>query len=167
MKYFEIDAFFPTYKENNPAQTCILLNNGITQYSHYSIRQFIPHLLYETGLDERSIRLWSSKLTGSKHLVPLIIDNLNIFIPIKFAVPIKNNACTSAYGYINLGSIDHFSDTEVVLKNQTALSTLSSVKYIEKKIVDAKLLTYAYLDMKKKFEFMWKEDAHMITELIK
>nr|WP_303244292.1 hypothetical protein [uncultured Cellulosilyticum sp.] len=167
MKYFEIDAFFPIYKKEGPAQTCILLTNGTKQYSHYSIRQFIPHLLYDTGLDERSIRLWSSKVTGSKHLLPLIIDNLNVFIPIKFAIEGENNRISVVYGYVNLGSIAHYSNKEVILKSQVSLPTLSSIKYIEKKIVDAKLLTYAYLDIKKKYEFMWKEEAHMIEEMMK
>lgn len=159
MKYFEIDAFFPFYPKEGPAKTCIVLNNGTKHYSHYNVQQFIPHLLYDVGLDYRSICLWSSKVTGAKHHMPLVIDNLNIFIPVRFNAAQEGNstAAPASYGYVHTRSIEHFSDTEVVLRSQVALSTLSSTKYIEKKLIDAKLLAYAYLDTKKKYEFMWKE----------
>lgn len=155
MKYFEIDAFFPCHSEDGTAKTCILLSNGTKHYSRYNMRQFISHLLCDVGLDYRSIRLWSTKVTGAKHHLPLIIDNLNIFLPIKFQMNMPGPE--TSYGYVHLGSIARYSDTEIILKNQIALATLSSTKYIEKKMIDAKLLTYAYLDNKKKYEFMWKE----------
>lgn len=157
MKYFEIDAFFPYYSEDGAIKTCVLLTNGTKQYSRYNMRQFISHLLCDVGLDYRCVRLWSTKVTGVKHHLPLIIDNLNIFLPIKFPAQAHTPRSETSYGYINLGSIARYSDTEIVLKNQITLSTLSSTKYIEKKMVDAKLLTYAYLDNKKRYEFMWKE----------
>lgn len=155
VKYFEIDAFFPCYKEDTNIKTCIILSNGTTRYSHYNMRQFTARLLCDIGMDYLSLRLWSSKVTGAKHHLPLIIDNLNVFIPIRFKA--KANGNETSYGYINMGSIERYSDTEIVLRNQVVLPTLSSTKYIEKKMVDAKLLTYAYLDNKKRFEFMWKE----------
>lgn len=155
MKYFEIEAFFPCHRADGTAKTCILLSNGTKQYSHYDMRQFISHLLCDVGLDYRSIRLWSSKVTGIKHHVPLIIDNLNIFLPIKFQT--EGTTHETSYGYVHLGSIASYKDSEIVLRSQTTLPTLSSSSYITKKMVSAKLLTYAYLDNKKKYEFMWKE----------
>lgn len=155
MKYFEIEAFFPCHKDDSSAKTCILLSNGTKQYSPYNMRQFVSHLLCDVGLDYRSIRLWSSKVTGIKHHMPLIIDNLNIFLPIKFQT--EDAVHEISYGYVHLGSIASYTDSKIVLRSQNILPTLSSCSYIDKKIVSAKLLTYAYLDNKKKYEFMWKE----------
>lgn len=154
MKYFEIDGFLPFYTEDGHDQTCILLKNGDKEYSPYAIKHFIPHLLFDTGLDVRSTRLWATKITGLKQNLPLVIDDQNIFIPIKFRKPLKST--TTAFGYINYTSIATYSDMRITLNNQNILETLSSAKYIDKKLIDAKLLAYAYLDTRKQYEFMWK-----------
>lgn len=155
MKYFEIEAFFPCYSADGSVKTCILLHDGTKQYTHYELRQFVSHLLCEIGLDYRSIRLWSTKVTGIKHQVPLIIDTQNVFLPVKLQKEGTMNEVS--YGYIHTGSIVSYTDSEIVLKSQTILPTLSSSSYIDKKMVSAKLLLYAYLDHKKQYEFMWKE----------
>ena len=154
MKYFEIDAFYPFYTEDGHDHTCILLKDGSKEYVSQCVKHFIPHLLYDTGLDARSIRLWASKVTGLKQNLPIIIDENIIFIPVKFRK--RLNSTTTAFGYINYNSILSYSNTTVTLKNQTILETLSPTKFIDKKLIDAKLLAYAYLDTRKQYEFMWK-----------
>ena len=103
VKYFEIDAFYPFYTEDGHDHTCILLKDGSKEYVSQCVKHFIPHLLYDTGLDARSIRLWASKVTGLKQNLPIIIDENIIFIPVKFRK--RLNSTTRAFGYINYNSI--------------------------------------------------------------
>lgn len=111
-------------------------------------------MLYSLHLDPVAVKHWTFETIGSKLNTPLIIDNQLIFLPVKFRKGVgKQDGC---FGYVSLLHLNTYRDYQMTLCNGQVLPTLSQKSYIQKKLMDAKLLSYAYLDYKKQYEFMWK-----------
>ena len=109
-------------------------------------------MLYQFHLDPRAVAHWTYEVIGSKLNTPITISNDIIFLPVKIRPTIgKQDGC---FGYINNAFITSYEDHLVYLCNGETLSTLSSKTYLQKKQYDAKLLSYAYMDHKKQYEFM-------------
>ena len=109
-------------------------------------------MLYQFHLDPRAVAHWTYEVIGSKLNTPITISNDIIFLPVKIRPSIgKQDGC---FGYVNNASITSYKDNAINLCNGETLSTLSSKTYIQKKQYDAKLLSYAYIEHKKQYEFM-------------
>lgn len=154
MHYTQITGLIPFYSSDGENSTCILLNDGSKIYKACSIKKYIHHLLYKLHLDPKAVKHWTYEVIGTKLNTPIIIDNEFIFLPVKLRKSVgKQDGC---FGYINIKDIKSFDDYSLLLCTGEILPTLSPKSYIQKKQHDAKLLSYAYLDYKKQYEFMWK-----------
>lgn len=150
----QIAAFIPFYSAEGENSTCVLLKDGSRYTKPCSIKKYIQHMLYSVHLDPCAVKHWTYTVIGTKLNTPLIISNDIIFLPVKMRNGIgKQDGC---YGYINAKAIQSFDTHSIHLCTGETLSTLSPKTYIQKKQYDAKLLSYAYLDYKKQYEFMWK-----------
>ena len=111
-------------------------------------------MLYSLHLDPQAVKHWTYKTIGTKLNTPIIIDDSLIFLPVKLRKSVgKQDGC---FGYINTKHLQACENNQITLCNGEILPTLSPKSYILKKQTDAKLLSYAYVDYKKQFEFMWK-----------
>ncbi len=154
MNYVKIAALIPFYDTNGENSTCILYSDGSKDYKPCSTKRYIHQMLYTLHLDPNALKHWTYNIIGTKLNTPIIIDNSLIFLPVKLRKGIgKQDGC---FGYINHSFISSFEDNLVTLCNGETLLTLSPKAYIQKKQLDAKLLSYAYIDYKKQYEFMWK-----------
>lgn len=144
MSYLDIDAFFPFYNEERNTHTCILFKDGHKEYVRPNVTRYIPMLFFQAELNDKAIHRWSSQLLGAEHNLPLLITDQLIFIPIKFQTQPYAPGHPFTFGYVNYNAIAFYSDKEVILKSQAVLQTLSPTKFIEKKIRDATLLSFAY-----------------------
>lgn len=154
MNYTQISALIPFYSSNGENSTCILLSDGSRFYRQCSTKKYIHHMLYSLHLDPNAVKHWTTQIIGTKLNTPIIIDNHLIFLPVKLRKSIgKQDGC---FGYINAEAIASFENNSITLCTGETLPTLSPKSYIHKKQYDAKLLSYAYLDHKKQYEFMWK-----------
>lgn len=154
MNYALIAALIPCYSTNGQNSTRILLHDGSSFYKPCPVKKYIHHMLYALHLDPRAVTYWTFKTIGTKSNTPLIIDDKLIFLPVKLRKGIgKQDGC---FGYVNNQYITACQNNKITLCNGETLSTLSSKAYMLKKMTDAKLLSYAYVDYKKQFEFMWK-----------
>lgn len=154
MLYTQIVALIPFYDHYGQNSTCILFQDGSKEYATCSIKNYITTMYYKLHLDPRAVRFWTSQIIGAKINTPLVIDDQLILLPVKLRKGIgKQDGC---FGYINNRVISEARDNEILFTNGHVLPTLSSKSYIHKKQTDAKLLSYAYVDYKKQYEFMWK-----------
>ena len=154
MNYTQISAMIPFYSSNGENSTCIILNDGSRICEPQSVKIYIDHMIFSLHLDPRAIKYWTSKMIGNKLNNPLVIDNELIFLPVKFRQGIgKHDGCV---GYINMKNIQSFDNHLIVLCNGEKINNLSSKSYIEQKQRSAQLLSYLYIEFKKKYEFMWK-----------
>lgn len=153
MNYMQIHAIIPYYDAYGQNSTCILFQDGSKEYEACSIKNYINRLFYNLHLDPRAVRFWTSQVISTKLNTPLIITEDFILIPIKFRKSIgKQDGC---FGYATYQAIESVNNYELHFKNGTSLSMLSPKTYVQKKQVDAKLLSYAYLEYKKRYEAMW------------
>lgn len=114
-------------------------------------------MLYSLHLDPSAIKHWTFQTLGTKCNTPLIIHDTLIFVPVKLRKSIgRQDGC---FGYVNSNHIQFLEDHQITLCHGEQLSTLSSKSYLDKKLTDAKLLRYAYVDHKKQYEFMWKNPS--------
>ncbi|MDF2614087.1 MAG: hypothetical protein K0S71_1873 [Clostridia bacterium] len=154
MIYIQFAALIPFYDNYGQNSTCVLLQDGSREYFNCSIKAYIHRMLYELHLDPRAVNFWTSKILGTKLNTPLIIDDSLVLIPIKFRKSVgKQDGC---FGYVNNECIEKLDDTRITLAGGEVLPSLSQKSYILKKQKDAALLSYAYTDYKKQYEFMWK-----------
>lgn len=154
MNYAQIAALIPFYDTNGENSTCILYNDGSKDYKPCSIKRYVHHMLYTLHLDPNAVKHWTYQVIGTKLNTPIIIDDSLIFLPVKLRRSVgKQDGC---FGYINHSLISSYEDNLVTLCNGELLPTLSPKSYMQKKLYDAKLLSYAYVDYKKQYEFMWK-----------
>ena len=154
MNYAQIAALIPFYDTNGENSTCILFHDGSKSYKHCSIKKYIHTMLYSLHLDPQAVKHWTYKTIGTKLNTPIIIDDTLIFLPVKLRKSVgKQDGC---FGYINTKHLQACENNQITLCNGEILPTLSPKSYILKKQTDAKLLSYAYVDYKKQFEFMWK-----------
>ncbi len=157
MLYSNIVALIPFYDTYGQNSTCILFKDGSKEYASCSIKTYIYRMLYTLHLDPKAIRHWTYQVIGSKLNTPVVIDNNLIFLPVKLRKGVgKQDGC---FGYVNNNFIVAADDHHLTLINSQTLATLSPKSYILKKQNDAKLLGYAYVDYRKQFEFMWKEQV--------
>ncbi len=104
-------------------------------------------------LDPRALSYWSFKVLGTKLNTPVMIHPDFILLPFKARKSIgRQDGC---FGYVTLSAIKDMDDMHITLTNDLVISTLSTKTYMLKKKKDATLLSYAYLDQRKKYEFMW------------
>lgn len=154
MNYTLIDALIPFYDSDGANATCILFHDGSRSYKDCPIKKYLYHMLYSLHLDPNAVKHWTYKTIGTKINTPIIIDDSLIFLPVKLRKGVgKQDGC---FGYVNSKVIQAYEDNQITLCNGEILATLSPRSYIQKKITDAKLLSYAYMDYKKQYEFMWK-----------
>lgn len=154
MNYTLIAAIIPFYSDNGENSTCILLNDGSKLYKSCSIKRYMHYMLYSLHLDPNAVKHWTYETIGTKLNTPIIIDDSLIFLPVKLRKGVgKQDGC---FGYVNSKLIQACEDNLITLCNGETLVTLSPKSYIQKKLTDAKLLSYAYMDYKKQYEFMWK-----------
>lgn len=154
MNYAQIAALIPFYSTNGENSTCILYQDGSKSYKTCSIKKYLQHMLYALHLDPSAVKYWTYEVIGTKLNTPIIIDDHLIFLPVKLRKGVgKQDGC---FGYINNNLISSYDNNEITLCNGETLPTLSPKSYIHKKQCDAKLLSYAYVDYKKQYEFMWK-----------
>lgn len=154
MNYTQIAALIPFYSVNGENSTCILYSDGSKAYKSCSIKKFIHHMLYTFHLDPLAVKHWTYNVIGTKLNTPLIIDNELIFLPVKLRKGVgKQDGC---FGYINSRQLVSYENHLITFSSGDTLPTLSPKSYIQKKLYDAKLLSYAYVDYKKQYEFMWK-----------
>lgn len=152
MYFHEIAALIPFYSTEGENSTCILLNDGSKIYKSCSVKKYIHYMLYQLHLDPRAVAHWTYEVIGNKLNTPITINNDIIFLPVKLRRSVgKQDGC---FGYINHKSLISYDNNTITLCNGDSLLTLSSKTYIQKKQYDAKLLSYAYLDHKKQYEFM-------------
>ena len=152
MFFYEIAAIIPFYSNEGVNSTCILLHDGSKIYKPCSVKKYLHYMLYEFHLDPRAVAHWTYEVIGSKLNTPLTISNDIIFLPVKMRPTVsKQDGC---FGYVNNAFISSYDDKIIHLCNGETLSTLSSKTYLQKKQYDAKLLSYAYMDHKKQYEFM-------------
>ena len=155
MFYSNIAALIPFYDTYGQNSTCILFKDGSKEYASCSIKTYIYRMLYTLHLDPKAIRHWTYQVIGSKLNTPMVIDDHLIFLPVKLRKSVgKQDGC---FGYVNNSAIINVEDNQITLINDLLLPTLSPKSYILGKQNAAKLLGYAYVDYKKQFEFMWKE----------
>ncbi len=148
MNLTEIAAFYPFYNDTLGTRTCILSRDGTKKYVKPHVVKYIPRLYAHIGLNLDTIQHWSCEILKTKANVPLLFSDKIIFIPVKFPQPPYSPSPTYSFGYINIEEIAFFSGREVILKNQMTLQTLSPTPFIEKKLRDALILSYAYLQRK-------------------
>ncbi len=154
MNYTQIAALIPFYDTNGENSTCILFNDGSKEYKQCSIKRYTHHMLYALHLDPNAVKHWTYEVIGTKLNTPLIVDSKLIFLPVKLRKGVgKQDGC---FGYINNNLISSCHNNQIILCNGEVLPTLSPKSYIQKKQYDAKLLSYAYVDYKQQYEFMWK-----------
>ena len=154
MNYAQIAALIPFYDTNGENSTCILFSDGSKSYKNCSIKKYMHYMLYSLHLDPQAVKHWTYKTIGTKLNTPIIIDDSLIFLPVKLRKSVgKQDGC---FGYINTKHLQACENNQITLCNGEILPTLSPKSYILKKQTDAKLLSYAYVDYKKQFEFMWK-----------
>ena len=152
MYFYEIAAIIPFYSNEGANSTCILLREGSKIHKTCSGKKYLHYMLYEFHLDPRAVAHWTYEVIGSKLNTPLTISNDIIFLPVKMRPTVsKQDGC---FGYVNNAFISSYDDKIIHLCNGETLSTLSPKTYLQKKQYDAKLLSYAYMDHKKQYEFM-------------
>lgn len=152
MYFYEIAAIIPFYSTEGENSTCILLNDGSKIYKPCSVKKYIHYMLYEFHLDPRAVAHWTHEVIGTKLNTPITISNNIIFLPVKIRKSVgKQDGC---FGYVNNKSITSYDNHSINLCNGESLPTLSPKTYIQKKQYDAKLLSYAYMEHKKQYEFM-------------
>ncbi|WP_069999261.1 hypothetical protein [Cellulosilyticum sp. I15G10I2] len=155
MLYIQFAALIPFYDAYGQNSTCVLLKDGGKEYFNCSVKTYINNMLYELHLDPKAVSFWTSKIIGTKLNTPLIIDESLVLLPVKFRKSIgKQDGC---FGYVNQAFITAIDDHSLTLSSGETVPTLSRKSYITKKQKDAALLSYAYTDYKKQYEFMWKK----------
>ena len=155
MFYSNIVALIPFYDTYGQNSTCILFEDGSEEYASCSIKTYLSRMLYTFHLDPKALKHWTHQVIGSKLNTPVIIDNNLIFLPVKLRKSVGTQ--DGCFGFVNNRFIIAACDYQLTLVNDYLLPTLSPKSYIIKKQTDAKLLSYAYVDYKKQFEFMWKD----------
>ncbi len=154
MLYLDFAALIPFYDDRGQNSTCVLFKDGSKEYFSCSVKNYMTTLLYELHLDPHSLRFWTSQIIGTKLNIPFTIDEHHIFLPVKFRKPVtKQDGC---FGYVSRDLIAHVEDGLLTFTTGLTLQHLSKKSYLNKKQKDAALLSYAYTDFKKQYEFMWK-----------
>lgn len=154
MIYTRFLAVIPFYNEYGQNATCVLFKDGSREYLNCSIKNYIHTMFSKLHLDPKALSFWTYGILGYKLNAPLIIDEDTVLIPIKFRKSIsKHDGC---FGYVHQRFIKDVQDYSLTLSTEEVLDTLTLASYVAKKQKDATFLTYAYLDYKKQFEFMWK-----------
>lgn len=151
MQFAALIPFYDTFGQNS---TCVILKDGSKEYFGCSIKAYIHSMFYELHLDPRAVSFWTHKILGTKLNTPLIIDDSLVLLPVKFRKSVgKQDGC---FGYVTNHCIESIDDNSITLSYGETLPSLSQKSYILKKQKDAALLSYAYTDYKKQYEFMWK-----------
>lgn len=146
-------ALVPYYDEFGQNCTRVIKTDRNNIDYKCCVKAYISKLLYLMHLDPRALSFWSSKILGTKLNVPIMIHPDFILLPFKARKSIgRQDGC---FGYVTLNAIKEIEDMSITLTNDTILPTLSTKSYMLKKKKDATLLSYAYLDQRKKYEFMW------------
>ncbi|WP_054741707.1 hypothetical protein [Cellulosilyticum ruminicola] len=144
MNYLDIDAFFPHYDMDQNCRTCIIYSDTTKEFVPLNVSQYARRLYFLAKLNKDALHNWSKQILNTATNLPLLITDKLIFIPVKFKPHPYTPGHAFTFGYINYNAISFYSSHEVILKNQIILNTISPHPFIDKKIRDATLLSYAY-----------------------
>jgi hypothetical protein len=154
MIYTHFFALIPFYDPYGQNATRVILSDGTHEQLTCSVKTYIHNMLYAFHLDPKAIKFWTNSVIGTKINTPLVIDETFILLPVKFRHGVsKQDGC---FGYVSLEAIKSYGDNSITLSTGEVLPTLTRKSYMEKKKIDASLLSYKYIDYKKQFEFMRK-----------
>ncbi len=152
MFYHQVQGFFPIYGADGGNYTQVIHQDGSTAIFQIPTKTYLSHIYQQTHLDPKSLQYWTQKIIGTTLNTPITLNEHFVFIPIKVRHTVgKSDGC---FGYFHTGSLTHFDDYTITLATDFTLTTLSRKVYLTKKLRDAKLLAYAYLDERKHYEFM-------------
>lgn len=152
MYSYQVQAIIPYYTSCGENGTYIIRFDGTKEVLTIPIRSYLRRMLYEAHLDPKALQHWTHKTIGTKLVTPITLNEHLIFIPIKMRHAIGKS--DGAFGYILSHNITHYDDYLITLSPDLPLTTLSPKSYITKKLRDAKLLRYAYLEHRRQYDFM-------------
>ncbi|MGL4362814.1 MAG: hypothetical protein ACRCSG_06060 [Cellulosilyticaceae bacterium] len=147
MIFNNLQAIIPYYTDCGENFTKLIDLSGNVTIDKRKITTFIRALHFETHIDPRARKHWSSQLVGSKLTPPLLFDENVIFLPIKMRRNVGKN--DAAYGYFLLNSITELDNYSITLKGNITINTFSSKDYLLNKRREALLLLLAYNEYKK------------------
>lgn len=150
MLYYNVLAILPCYTSTGENATRILLSDGTYDTLPIPIKTYIQKMLYQTHHDPKFLQHWTYKVTGCKQNTPITLSDTYIFIPIKARQAVSR--FDGSYGYVRSDMIDDHLDYTLLLKGNISLTHLSKKSYTSKKLRDASLLRYAYLEFRKPHE---------------
>ena len=142
----ELMAFLPVYIELKGNCTSIHTMVGGNYYVEKSLKTFLNQLAEYYIVDLKAVRKYYGELLFVKNLVPIPLNQENVFIPLKIRKPIcKNDGST---GYINIKYIEKATEfkgkTIIHLKNKTTIDTLNTIDTVNKHIKNGYMVKRLY-----------------------
>lgn len=103
-----------------------------------TVKAVLKSICNEKMIDLRIAKRRSEKILGQSNLVPIYLNNDEIYIPVRIRRPrvIRDGG----YGYINFCTIDKIMDKHIVLKDNSILDYIESKRSLMKRYKMTKIL---------------------------
>ena len=146
----ELMAFLPVYIESKGNCTSVYTMAGGNYHIEKSLRSFLNQLAEYHIVDLRAVRKYYGESLFIKNLVPIPLNQENIFIPLKVRKPICKN--DGSIGYINLKYIEKTTEnrgrTTIHLKNKTTINSLNTIETVNNHIKNGNMVRNLYMERK-------------------
>lgn len=132
----EIIAILPIYIKLKGNCTLLYSRDGDTCKVGKTVKTMLNQLSLFYLLNLKATRKYYGELLSIKNLVPIPFNEGNVFIPIKFRIPICRN--DGSMGYINVNYIENIEKLEegtlIHLNNQKTIKSLNSIETVNRHI---------------------------------
>ncbi|NMA87342.1 MAG: hypothetical protein GX968_08465, partial [Tissierellia bacterium] len=144
----ELMAFLPVYIESKGNCTSIHTMAGGNYHIEKSLKSFLNQLAEYYIVDLRAVRKYYGESLFIKNLVPIPLNQENIFIPLKVRKPICKN--DGSIGYVNLKYIEKTREnrgkTIIHLKNKTIINSLNTIDTVNNHIKNGNMVRNLYME---------------------
>lgn len=103
-----------------------------------TVKSALKSICAEKMIDFRIAKRKAEKILGQCNLIPIYINNNEIYIPVRIRRPIVIR--DGGYGYINFCTIEKIMDKYIVLKDNSILDYIESKRSLLKRYKMAKIL---------------------------
>lgn len=158
-----IDAIVPIYNREGNNVCSIIYPNGTSIVESIHVDKFIRIWLQILRIDICSYRMWAQEILHRRNGNPIVIHEHMVFIPVKMRKPIGSK--DGSYGYVQLESIDDIVDGAIHLKSGRILPCMYTKQTMERKIKDAKLIQYSYIEERKMYDIIYRRKSPGISPI--
>lgn len=139
----KITYFIPAYEKTIGSVTKVMVENGGETTVNIKCKSYFNRICREYTVDSFASKSKYGKLIGSINCVPIPLTSDILLISVKVRKPIVKS--DGAMGYVNFHQIKDCTETktgevQLIFKNDTKLSVISSYKTLQKSIREARII---------------------------